>query len=71
MNASTMTASTVGRAKRKPKTYGTDRVCQTEECTVRLSRYNRAAHCFNHAPKRYPRLRGEFTEEYLAKQGQA
>ena len=64
----TITASTVGRARRKPKTYGSDRVCATGDCTVRLSRYNRADHCFNHAPARFPRLRGEFTEDYLAKQ---
>ena len=67
--ATTMTASTVGRPKRKPKTYGMDRVCATGDCTVRLSRYNRADLCFNHAPARFPRLRGEFTEEFLAKQG--
>ena len=65
--STTMTASTVGRARRKPKTYGLDRICGTDDCTVRLSRYNRASHCFNHAPARFPRLRGEFTEEFLAK----
>ncbi len=64
----TMRASTVGRTRRKPKTYAENRVCSTEECTVRLSRYNRAEHCFNHAPARFPRLRGEFTAEYAAKQ---
>ncbi|MCB2224727.1 MAG: hypothetical protein KQH83_11220 [Actinobacteria bacterium] len=66
--STTMTASTVGRAHRKPKTYGADRVCTTDGCSVQLSRYNRSDHCFNHAPVRYPRLRGEFTEEYLANQ---
>ena len=65
--STTMTASTVGRARRKPKTYGLDRVCGNDDCTVQLSRYNRANHCFNHAPARFPRLRGEFTEEFLAK----
>ena len=64
----TMMASTNGRPRRKPKTYGRDRVCATEGCTVRLSRYNRAEQCFNHAPARFPRLRGEYTEEFLAKQ---
>jgi hypothetical protein len=67
--STTMTASPVGRARRKPKTYGAGRVCDTDGCTVRLSRYNRAEHCFSHAPARFPRLRGEFTEEYLANQG--
>jgi hypothetical protein len=67
--STTLKASTVGRTRRRPKTYGSDRVCRTEGCTVRLSRYNRSDDCFNHAPKRFPRLRGEFTEEYLGKQG--
>lgn len=63
---STMRASTVGRARRRPKTYGTDRVCAGDECTVKLSRYNRSDHCFHHAPAQYPRLRGEFTEQWAA-----
>lgn len=63
---STMRASTVGRARRRPKTYGTDRVCSTGGCAVKLSRYNRSEHCFNHAPARFPRLRGEFTEQWQA-----
>ena len=67
--STTMTASKVGRTRRKTKTYGLDRVCTTDNCTVRLSRYNRASHCFNHAPARFPRLRREFTEGFLAKQG--
>ena len=67
--STTITASTVGRARRKPKTYGLERVCASDSCSTRLSRYNRAEHCFNHAPARFPRLRGEFTEDYLAKQG--
>lgn len=65
--STTMRASTIGRARRRPKTYGTDRVCASEHCDVRLSRYNRAEHCFAHAPARFPRLRGEFTEDYLAR----
>ena len=67
--STTLRASTVGRSRRRPRTYGPDRVCSTESCTVRLSQYNRAENCFAHAPKRYPRLRGEFTEDFLAKQG--
>ncbi len=64
----TMRASSIGRARRRPKTYGDDRICRTEGCEVRLSRYNRAEHCFSHAPARFPRLRGEFTQEWSAKQ---
>jgi hypothetical protein len=32
-----------------------------------LSQYNRNEYCFNHSPARFPRMRGEFTEEFLAK----
>jgi len=61
----TMRASTVGRTRRRPKTYKSGRVCGDESCSVQLSRYNKADYCFNHAPVRFPRLRGEFTQEYL------
>jgi hypothetical protein len=66
---STLRASAVGRTRRQPKTYGSDRVCVKKTCAVKLSRYNRADHCFNHAPARFPRLRGEFTEKWLAENG--
>jgi hypothetical protein len=69
-STTTLRASTVGRARRRPKTFGEGRVCAGKGCDVRLSRYNRAEHCFNHAPARFPRLRGEFTEAYASKQGQ-
>ena len=64
----TMRASTIGRARRRPRTYGDQRVCVTEGCGVRLSRYNKSAHCFAHAPAHYPRLRGEFSEDWVARQ---
>ena len=64
----TMRASTVGRARRRPKTYEEGRVCGDDSCSVKLSRYNRAEYCFSHSPARFPRLRGEFTAEYAAKQ---
>jgi len=63
----TMRASTIGRARRRPRDYGENRVCRTEGCGVRLSRYNKADHCFQHAPARFPRLRGEFSEDWAAK----
>ena len=62
----TLRAVNVGRARRKPKTYGDARRCVFDGCQTRLSRYNRAAMCFNHTPVKFPRLRGEFTEEYQA-----
>ena len=68
MQSATIRASTTGRARRRPKTYGEARVCEAIECETRLSRYNRNDHCFQHAPVRFPRMRGEFTEEYLARQ---
>ena len=68
MQSTTMRATTAGRARRRPKTYGESRVCEAKVCETRLSRYNRNDYCFQHAPARFPRMRGEFTEEYLAKQ---
>jgi hypothetical protein len=35
-----------------------------ENCGVRLSRYNKSDHCFQHAPASFPRLRGEFSEAW-------
>ena len=61
-------ASSVGRARRRPKTFGENRVCAAEGCETRLSRYNRASNCFSHAPAKFPRMRGEFTEEFAARQ---
>ena len=46
-----------GKARR-PKTYPQGRVCLLGNCEVRLSRYNRNEYCFNHAPIRYPHVRG-------------
>ena len=68
MNSTTMRATTAGRARRRPKTYGEARVCDDSSCDTRLSRYNRNEFCFQHAPVKFPRMRGEFTEEYLANQ---
>lgn len=44
---------------RPSRTYGTGRVCAHEGCDTRLSRYNKATHCFTHTPLRYPLVRGE------------
>jgi hypothetical protein len=68
MNSTTMRATTAGRARRRPKTYGESRTCGDGTCETRLSRYNRNEFCFQHAPVKFPRMRGEFTEEYLANQ---
>lgn len=63
----TMRASTLGRARRRPRNYGTDRVCATTGCQVRLSRYNKSENCFFHTPARFPRLRGEFSEGWVGR----
>jgi len=62
-----MRATSAGRARRRPKTYGDQRVCADKGCQTRLSRYNRETFCFRHAPAKYRRMRGEFTAEYAAK----
>ena len=64
----TLRATSAGRARRRPKTYGDERVCAESECETRLSRYNRETFCFTHSPAKYRRMRGEFTAEYSAKQ---
>lgn len=64
----TMRATSAGRARRRPRTFGADRVCAHADCETKLSRYNSATHCFSHAPAKFRRLRGEFTSEYLTRQ---
>jgi len=63
----TMRATGVGRARRRPRSYGENRACATDGCRVRLSRYNKADHCFQHAPASFPRLRGEFSDAWASR----
>ncbi len=44
---------------RPNRTYTPGRVCAAEGCETRLSMYNRASHCWAHAPMRFPLVRGE------------
>jgi hypothetical protein len=44
---------------RPNRTYGAGRVCAHEGCDTRLSQYNKATHCWAHAPVTYPLVRGE------------
>jgi hypothetical protein len=44
---------------RPNRTYGSGRVCEHEGCPTRLSIYNKARFCWQHAPVRYPLGRGE------------
>jgi hypothetical protein len=59
MDNLTLRGSRPRELPRPNRTYGTDRVCAHEGCETRLSRYNKARHCFAHAPLRYPLVRGE------------
>jgi hypothetical protein len=43
---------------RKPKQYPAGRTCQTDDCTTKLSVYNKAEFCSPHEPFRAPRIRG-------------
>jgi hypothetical protein len=48
----------ISGAARAPKVSTTDRVCISDGCETKLSRYNKRDHCYAHAPTRFPRLRG-------------
>jgi hypothetical protein len=63
-----MRATGIGRARRRPRSYGENRVCATRGCAVRLSRYNKSDQCFQHAPASFPRLRGEFSEGWVGRE---
>jgi hypothetical protein len=56
------TPTLVGRLsvprRRRMKLAAADRVCAHPGCTTRLTRYNRADHCYQHRARRYPRVRG-------------
>lgn len=47
---------------RASRTYDEGRVCKHAGCETTLSRYNRREYCYNHAPVRYPRLRGRIVQ---------
>ena len=64
----TLRATSAGRARRRPKTYGEERVCADQSCCRPVSAgTNCETFCFSHAPARHRRMRGEFTVEYAAK----
>jgi hypothetical protein len=62
--ATTMRAARPGERSRRPKTFDAGRVCRSEECDTIVSRYNQDDFCHRHRPRRYPRLRGVFTDGY-------
>lgn len=60
----TMRATRPGNRARRPKAHKAGRVCGAAGCTTLISRYNQSEYCFTHAPVKYPRLRGVFSEEF-------
>ena len=54
----TMKAARVAKVPRKSKTYGEQRHCAEDECTTRLSMYNKYDKCNLHKGVHFPRLRG-------------
>jgi hypothetical protein len=58
MNDNVMRGRRLDGGSRAPKTYSTERLCASNGCGTKLSRYNRREFCFTHAPVKYPRLRG-------------
>jgi hypothetical protein len=44
---------------RPNRTYAQGRVCADPGCETRLSIYNKATHCWAHAPATFPLVRGQ------------
>lgn len=44
---------------RPNRTYASGRVCAHAGCETRISVYNKAEHCWAHAPLKFPLTRGE------------
>ncbi|MDJ0923702.1 MAG: hypothetical protein QNJ77_03990 [Acidimicrobiia bacterium] len=62
MRSDTIKGRSIRPRSRRPKQYGSDRICLADDCDTQLSRYNSKEYCHNHAPKRYPRVRGRIME---------
>ena len=56
-------ASQIKGGIRPSKSFDQGRVCKDESCNTQLSIYNERDHCFNHAPVKYPRVRGRILQE--------
>ena len=56
-------ASQIKGCIRPSKSYEQGRVCNDESCETKLSIYNKRDFCFNHAPVKYPRVRGRILQE--------
>ncbi len=44
---------------RPSRTFEGGRVCAHEQCQTRLSIYNRSTYCWQHAPVKFPFVRGQ------------
>ena len=56
-------ASLIKGGIRPSKSFEQGRVCNDESCETKLSIYNKRDFCFNHAPVKYPRVRGRILQE--------
>jgi len=54
-----MQATRPGRLPPPSRTHGEDRVCEVADCRTRLSRYNPARRCWQHADVVFPTYRGK------------
>jgi hypothetical protein len=54
-----MQGSHPGHLPPPSKTHGTDRVCESPSCETKLSIYNPARHCWQHAEAIFPSYRGK------------
>jgi hypothetical protein len=48
-----------GKLPPPSRTHGDDRVCEVPDCRTRLSRYNPAHRCWQHAEVVFPTYRGK------------
>jgi hypothetical protein len=48
-----------GKLPPPSRTHGDDRVCEVQDCHTKLSRYNPAKLCFQHAEIVFPSYRGK------------
>ena len=56
-------ASQIKGGIRPSKSFDQGRTCKEESCKTQLSIYNKREYCFNHAPVKYPRVRGRILQE--------
>jgi hypothetical protein len=46
------------KSGKRPLTRDEERVCSDPGCDTKLNRYNTSDACYQHKPKRFPRVRG-------------